>query len=209
VTIRSPLHQIDHAYATHNNRLLCYELYDEGQRPRKQRRTVTYTYYDDGDVPDPFGKLRAGIAVKDKDPTGGSDPAYDRHRDLALYYNPDKSLRVALWGSYTLDQSGNPTGYETSWAREFFYDSPRVNHRGRRDKRSRLSTEQHEREIIRLAGLTGVRCAHPPITLGRQQASRLGQRTLANQFDNLRRREIVEQPVASQQGRVAWPQPHA
>jgi len=85
---------------------------------------VSYTYYDDGDVSNPFGKLRAGITVKDEDPNGTSDPAYDRHRDLALYYNADKSLRVALWDSWELNQYGNPTDYDPNYAHEFRYDGP-------------------------------------------------------------------------------------
>ncbi len=110
----------DMPYATHNNRLLYYELYDEDPTPRKLLRTVNYTYYDDGNA--------SNITIKDEDPTGSSAPAYDVHRDLALYYNADGSLRIALWDSWKLNQSGNPTDYEPNYAHEFRYDGPRARH---------------------------------------------------------------------------------
>lgn len=47
------------------------------------------------------------------------------YRDLALYYARNGTLWLAVWGNFTLDGGGNPTGYTVTAAREFRYDSPR------------------------------------------------------------------------------------
>ncbi|MFQ5805117.1 MAG: dockerin type I domain-containing protein [Phycisphaerae bacterium] len=105
-------------YPTCNNRLLYYELYDMGQTPEKLLRTVSYTYYDTGDV--------SNITIKDEDPTGGNSSAYDWHHDLALYYEGGRQMmRMALWDRWTdKDQDGvaDPGTYEMAHAREFRHE---------------------------------------------------------------------------------------
>ena len=103
-------------FPTWHNRLLEYRIYDGDPNGQGTEllRTVSYTYYKTGQA--------SNITVKDE----GEGAAYDVYHDLALYYHSHGPLWRALWGSYTLDQYGDPTGYETSGAREFFYDSPRA-----------------------------------------------------------------------------------
>jgi YD repeat-containing protein len=104
-------------YPTHNNRLLYYELYDTSQTPEKLLRTVSYTYWDTGEA--------SNITIKDEDPTGGNDPAYDWHNDLALYYEGGRqTMRMALWDRWQTDGNGEPIPetYEMAHAREFRYE---------------------------------------------------------------------------------------
>jgi hypothetical protein len=89
--------QPEDPYPTWHNRLLEYRMYDGDPNDPNTilLRTVSYTYYKTGQA--------SNITVKDEDPDsgpGGPDPAYDVYYDLALYYNADKSLRVALWDSW-------------------------------------------------------------------------------------------------------------
>ena len=102
-------------FPTWHNRLLEYRIYDGDPNGQGTEllRTVSYTYYKTGQA--------SNITVKDE----GEGAAYDVYHDLALYYHSHGPLWRALWGSYTLDEQQEPTGYRTSWAREFFYDSPR------------------------------------------------------------------------------------
>ena len=103
-------------FPTWHNRLLEYRMYDgDPNDPNTSLlRTVSYTYYKTGQA--------SNITVKDE----GEGSEYDTYHDLALYYHSHGPLWRALWGSYELDEEQEPTGYETSWAREFFYDSPRA-----------------------------------------------------------------------------------
>ncbi|MFQ5806880.1 MAG: hypothetical protein ACE5I3_10560, partial [Phycisphaerae bacterium] len=95
-------------YPTRNNRLLYYELYDMSQTPEKLLRTVTYTYWETGEA--------SNITIKDEDPTGGNDPAYDWYHDLALYYEGGRhTLRLGLWDRWKDGHSN----YERLHAREF------------------------------------------------------------------------------------------
>ncbi len=102
-------------FPTWHNRLLEYRIYDGDPNGQGTEllRTVSYTYYKTGQA--------SNITLKDE----GEGAAYDTYHDLALYYHSHGPLWRALWGSYVLDQ-GEPDGYETSGAREFFYDSPRA-----------------------------------------------------------------------------------
>ncbi len=102
-------------FPTWHNRLLEYRMYDGDPNDPNTTllRTVSYTYYKTGQA--------SNITVKDE----GEGSEYDTYNDLALYYHSHGPLWRALWGSYKLDEEQKPTGYETSWAREFFYDSPR------------------------------------------------------------------------------------
>jgi hypothetical protein len=112
-------------YPTHKNRLLYYELYDMSQTPEKLLRTVTYTYWETGEASDPSDRLRASITIKDEDPTGGNDPAYDWYHDLALYYEGGRqTMRMALWDRWQTDGNGEPIPetYEMAHAREFRYE---------------------------------------------------------------------------------------
>ena len=108
-------------YPTRNNRLLEYRVYDGNpEDPNDLRRTVTYTYYQNGDA--------SNITVKDEyvdaETTPGDPNDYAWQHDLALYYHADHTLRLGLWDRWQVDQDGDPipATYEKDAAREFRYD---------------------------------------------------------------------------------------
>lgn len=107
---------LDHP--TWQNRLLEYHIYDGNpeEQGTELLRTVSYTYYKTGQA--------SNITVWDE----GAGPEYGWAYDLALYYHSHGPLWRALWGKYELDEEQKPTGYVTSWAREFHYDTPRARH---------------------------------------------------------------------------------
>ncbi len=104
-------------YETNNNRLLWYEVYThfEWNTP-PLARTVSYLYYETGDV--------SNITIKDEDdnPTHRYDPA--------LYYARNGRLWLAAWSDYDIDE-GKVTNYVVHGAREFRYDNPRQRYMAR------------------------------------------------------------------------------
>jgi len=94
-------------YSTHNNRLLRYDVKDEANT---LVRRVRYTYWDDGNV--------SNITVID-----ASAPTVAK--DLAMYYNQNGELWLAVWGQWDVDAEGDyvagPTGpsYVATAAREY------------------------------------------------------------------------------------------
>ncbi len=113
----------DPTYPTRANRLLGYAEFGEGgppstltseildpcasSQPTNLLRTVRYTYYKTGDV--------SNIAVKD---AGSAD-----WRDLALYYNRNGTLAVALWDSWKYDENCNLAEYSMIAAKEFRFSA--------------------------------------------------------------------------------------
>jgi hypothetical protein len=117
-------------YATRHNRLLEYRVWrhagggtPDPNDPNDLRRTVTYTYYETGDV--------SNVTLKDRyvDPneTPGDPNDYDWYHDLALYPYTNGTVAAALWDRWRPDPNGlvnvnDPNQYQRLAARGFMYE---------------------------------------------------------------------------------------
>ena len=78
-------------YATRDNRLLSYQVFDTSSGSDVLLRTVTYTYYQSGWA----SNITIADAYVDPATTPGDPGDYDWRRDLALYCDPAQADR--LW----------------------------------------------------------------------------------------------------------------
>jgi len=143
----------DPAFPTNNNRLLKYEIWEDAAAaalgyqsgepggepgsgdpepaphqeppdpPRNAWRTVWYTYYQNGHV--------ANITIRDAREECQECDRFLR-QDLALYYNGNGSLWIAVWDHWTVDEDGYVAdSYGIDAGREFRFDSPRARYLAR------------------------------------------------------------------------------
>lgn len=111
------------AYPTKNNRLLSYEV-RSGSATGTLLRTVKYIYYKTGDV--------CNISLKDEYQGSGDANAYNLWYDLAFYMFTNGGVAMIANGTFVIDpNTGLPSGYQRTAAREFAYDDPRERWLGR------------------------------------------------------------------------------